>query len=388
VNGTKREVAPGVWRLRVYVGRNANGFPVQRSKTIRVPDKNPKAGAGKRLAERGLANMIAEVNKGNTAGGTETVGDLLDRFLEHSESLGRSPTTLRKYRSIADSVVRPDLGTIKLVKLTALDLDRLYAKLTKKGNQPTTVRRVHALIGASLAQGKKWKLVNENVALDATPPPIHPARIDAPTPDEVRAILAAAEAMDPGLAALVFLAALTGARRGELCALRWADIDFATSTLSISRSVYETMGGGWAERATKSHQERRIGLDDVALELLHRHRTAVETLATQLGLTVRVDGFVFSRSPVGSEPIRPDVVTKFTIRAAARVGVKTHLHMLRHFSATQGIAAGYDPVTVAARHGHADPSITMRIYAHALEQRDRELATAIGRSLVLGKPSQ
>lgn len=377
-----------MWRLRVYVGRNANGFPVQRSKTIRVPDKNPKAGAGKRLAERGLANMIAEVNKGNTAGGTETVGDLLDRFLEHSESLGRSPTTLRKYRSIADSVVRPDLGTIKLVKLTALDLDRLYAKLTKKGNQPTTVRRVHALIGASLAQGKKWKLVNENVALDATPPPIHPARIDAPTPDEVRAILAAAEAMDPGLAALVFLAALTGARRGELCALRWADIDFATSTLSISRSVYETMGGGWAERATKSHQERRIGLDDVALELLHRHRTAVETLATQLGLTVRVDGFVFSRSPVGSEPIRPDVVTKFTIRAAARVGVKTHLHMLRHFSATQGIAAGYDPVTVAARHGHADPSITMRIYAHALEQRDRELATAIGRSLVLGKPSQ
>ena len=60
-NGTKTEVRPGVWRLRVYVGRNANGSPVQRTKTIRTLDKNPKPGAGTRLADRELANMIAEV---------------------------------------------------------------------------------------------------------------------------------------------------------------------------------------------------------------------------------------------------------------------------------------------------------------------------------------
>ena len=186
MNGTKTEVAPGVWRLRIYVGRNSKGFPVQRSKTIRIPGAITKPGAGKRLADRELANMIAEVSNGRAAVGAETVDNLLDRFLEHSQSLGRSPTTLRKYRSIADSVVRPQLGEIKLTKLTAQDLDRLYAKLSTKGNRATTVRRVHALLSVSLHQAKKWKLVSENVALDATPPPIYPERAAAPTPDEVR----------------------------------------------------------------------------------------------------------------------------------------------------------------------------------------------------------
>jgi integrase len=98
---------------------------------------------------------------------------------------------------------------------------------------------------------------------------------------------------------------------------------------------------------------------------------------------------VFSRSPAGLEPIRPDVLTKFTKRVADKAGVDTHLHALRHFSATQGIAAGVDPVTVGARLGHADPSVTLRVYSHAVQQRDRELAVILGRTLALpsGQPS-
>jgi integrase len=388
VKGTKQEIAPGVWRLRVYVGRNAKGFPVQRSKTIRVGGKNPKPNAGVRVADRELANMIAEANKGNTATGAETVGELLDRFLTFAESLDRSPTTLRKYRSIADTVIRPELGRIKLAKLSALDLDLLYGRLTKKGNKATTVRRVHALIAASLAQGKKWKLVGENVALDATPPPVHDAEVVAPSPGEVQRIVEVAEAIEPALASLLLLAALTGARRGELCALRWTDVDWTAATLSIARSVYEAAGGGWGEKDTKTHQARRIGLDDLGLEVLRRQRASVDALASELGVTVAPDAFLFSRSPAGLEPIRPDVLSKFTKRVADKAGVDTHLHALRHFSATQAIAAGYDAVTVGARLGHADPSITLRVYSHVIEQRDRELATSLGKTLALPSSEQ
>jgi integrase len=97
---------------------------------------------------------------------------------------------------------------------------------------------------------------------------------------------------------------------------------------------------------------------------------------------------VFSRSPAGSEPIRPDLLTKFTKRVAEKAKVDTHLHALRHFSATQAIGAGYDPVTVGGRLGHADPSITLRVYSHVLEQRDRELALSLGGMLKLpgGRP--
>jgi integrase len=383
VNGTKTEISPGVWRLRVYVGRNAKGFPVQRSKTLRVAGKNPKPGAGVRLADRELANMIAEANKGDTATGGETVGELLDLFLEHAASIGRSATTLREYRRITETVLRPELGRIKLAKLTALDLDRLYAKLTAKGNKATTVRRVHALMSASLHQGKKWQLVRENVALDASPPSVEVAEVVAPSPDEVQRIIEVAEAIEPALASLLLLAALTGARRGELCALRWSDVDLEGATLRIARSVYEQAGGGWGEKSTKTHAARRVGLDDLGLEVLRRHRASVDELAAELGVTVAPDAFMFSRSPAGAEPIRPDVVSKFTRRVADMAGVDTHLHALRHFSATQAIAAGFDAVTVGARLGHADPSITLRVYSHAIQQRDRELAASLGRTLAL-----
>jgi integrase len=379
--GTKSEIAPGVWRLRVYIGRNAKGNPVQRSKTFRSPERKP--GAGVRLADKMLADMVAEANKGYIATGAETVGDLLDLFLEHAVSQGRSPTTLREYRRIVDKVLRPELGKIKLSKLTARDLDALYAKLTAKGNKATTVRRVHALIAAALHQAEKWDLVDRNVSSRATPPPVHAPEIEAPDPDEVRKIVAAAETIEPGLASMLLLAALTGARRGELCALRWNNVDWTGNTLAIGRSVYETAGGGWAEKTTKTHAARRIGLDDLGLAILRRHRAQVDALAATLDVAVAESAFMFSRSPAGAEPIRPDVLTKFTIRVAKVAGVDTHLHALRHFSATQAIAAGFDVVTVAGRLGHKDPGVTYRTYSHVLEQRDRDLAASLGRTLAL-----
>jgi len=109
----------------------------------------------------------------------------------------------------------------------------------------------------------------------------------------------------------------------------------------------------------------------------------VKALASELDLKVPPNGFVFSRSPVGAEPIRPDIVTKFTKRVATAAGVDTHLHALRHFSATQAIAAGFDPTTVAGRLGHRDSSITLRVYSHALEGRDSDLAAALGKTLAL-----
>ena len=151
----------------------------------------------------------------------------------------------------------------------------------------------------------------------------------------------------------------------------------------IARSAYETIGEGWAEKDTKSHQVRTIGLDDRALAVLDGPRQEVAQLADSLNVTPQSTGFEFSRSPVGAEPVRSDIVSKFIKRVAKAAGVDTHLHPLRHFSATQAIAAGFDPTTVAGRLGHGDSSITLRVYAHALKGRDRDLADALGKTLAL-----
>jgi integrase len=351
------------------------------TKTVHTGDGKP--GSGTRLADRALAKMVSDVTSGKTGKGLTTFNSLLDQWLEHCESIGRSPTTLKKYRQIADAVVRPELGHKRLAKLTARDLDHLYAKLTAKGNAPATVRRVHALVGAALHQAERWDLVDRNVARRAQPPEVRTKTIDAPSLEDVQKLIAEAEDVEPMFAGLLSLAAVTGARRGELCGLRWPDVDWEARTLTIERSVYEVQGGGWAIKGTKTHQARRIGLDELALEVLRRQRQSVEDLASRLELIIPDDAFMFSRSPTGSEPIMPNVLTKFTTRIARQSGVDTHLHALRHFSATQAIGAGFDPVTVGGRLGHSDPSITLRVYSHALEQRDRDLAAALGRTLAL-----
>jgi integrase len=232
-----------------------------------------------------------------------------------------------------------------------------------------------------LAQGERWNLIPNNVARKARPPAVHTEQISAPDAEQVRAILTEAEKVEPMLAALLALAAVTGARRGELCALRWTDVDWQAVTLTIARSIYETKGGGWGEKPTKTHQARRVGLDDFGLTVLRRHHAEVHKLATDLRLDIPGNAFMFSRSPQGTEPIHPDVVTKFAARASKAAGVDTHMHALRHFTATQAIGAGYDARTVASRLGHADPSITLRVYSHAIEQRDHELAATLGSTL-------
>jgi integrase len=367
----------------VYAGRRANGTPIQISKMVHAPERKP--GAGARLADRELAKLVSEVAAGKISAGRETVGTLLDLWLNHCESIGHSPTTMRKYHQLADAVVRPELGKVRLSKLTARQLDSLYSKLTARGNKPLTVRRLHTFISAMLAQGERWNMVGDNVARKASPPPVHAGQVRAPDVAQVQALITEAEKVEPMLAALLFIGALTGARRGELCALRWSDLDWQAGVLAIGRSVYETKGGGWGEKPTKTHQVRRVGIDEVAVEVLRSHRAQVDKLAADLGLKVPPDAFIFSRSPVGSEPVRPDVVSKFVPRVAKAAGVDTHLHALRHFSATQLIAGGHDVRTVAGRLGHADAAVTLRVYSHVLPERDHEAAAALGRALALPK---
>jgi integrase len=117
---------------------------------------------------------------------------------------------------------------------------------------------------------------------------------------------------------------------------------------------------------------------------MRRHDQVAE-LAKAVGTDVGPDAFVFSPEPDGAVPYRPDTVTGFFIRVRDGLGLRgLRLHDLRHFTATQLIGAGVDVRTVAGRLGHSDPSVTLRVYAHVLEEHDRAAAAVMGR--VLGQP--
>ncbi len=136
-------------------------------------------------------------------------------------------------------------------------------------------------------------------------------------------------------------------------------------------------------RPTKTHQRRDIALDDATAAMLTRRLEDQRSYAEQVGVDLVPDPFVLSKHADGSAPYDPDSITDYFKRMAGQLGIKTHFHELRHFAATAAIASGADIRTVAGRLGHAQASTTLNIYAHTLEQRDRELADKLG-SAVLG----
>jgi integrase len=302
--------------------------------------------------------------------------------MEECDRMELSPTTMRTYRAQIKQTIRPNLGKVLLSRLTPKHLDDMYGRMKADGLSPKTIRNHHAIISSALHQAVRWGWVKQNVAIKAKPPRISQRRIAAPSVDAVRRVIEAAEQRDPRLAPLLVLAALTGLRRGELCALHWTDVDVKRGELEVSKSIV-VIPRGLAEKTTKTDRSRKIALDEVGVALLTNHRAKVEEWALKAGVVVPPDAYVFSHAVDGSRPFRPDNVTGFFSRVRESVGLpNVRLHDLRHFTATQLIGAGVDVRTVAGRLGHSDPSVTLRVYSHALEERDRAAAAIMGRVLV------
>jgi integrase len=368
------EVRPGVWRLRVYVGHD----PV----TGRKRHQSQTFHGSKRKAENALATLVDSVAKGNHGGpSTVTVSGLLDAYCDHCENVGKSRVTVDGYRRIADSL-RDGIGRTRLAKLRAEDLDELYAILGSRGvdggrgpMSSASVRRHHALVAAACAQAVKWGWLERNPALRATAPSAGRSKVTTPSPAELQRLIGATENPQHGL--LIALAAMTGARRGELCGLRWSDIDFATGVLHIRRAVKQ-IGRDVFEGDTKTHQERRVALPLEAVKPLRAFRRGLGRRAAAIEIPLARDPYVFSPAADHGKPYAPHSITQMFDRIARKCRLPYHVHQLRHFAATQMVGAGHDPVTVAARLGHADPSVTLRVYAKALEDRDRAAGDTLG----------
>lgn len=154
-----------------------------------------------------------------------------------------------------------------LARLHTAQLDRFYAQLRKKGGRDgkplsaATVRQVHAILRRALQQGIRWGWITTNPAALASPPTVRASVLVPPNPSDVVHLIEAAAKGDPDFGCFLHLAATTGARRGELCGLRWRDVDLSTGTMIISRNVVEGANSAIVEKDTKTHASRRIALD-------------------------------------------------------------------------------------------------------------------------------
>ena len=332
---------------------------------------------GRREAERVLREMLADVDRADhKIPTTATVGELLDEWLRWAEPR-LSPTTMRGHRQQVAHRIAPRLGSIPLAEFAPVHLDRWYTELKDEDLAPASIRRLHAIISKACSQGEKWGWLNRNPAKLATPPPVRRKPLRPPEPDEVSALITAAhEQGDAILAALLRLAAVGGLRRGELCGLRWSKVDLDSGEIVIDTALVD-VAGRIVEKDTKTHQSRTVALDQTMLDVLEDRHTAAHAYAAACETEVAADAFVFSRSPDGRIPLRPDQVTAAFRHLRKKANVTCRLHDLRHFMATQLVGAGVDIRTVSARLGHAQTSTTLDIYSHALRARDQVAADTI-----------
>ncbi|MEQ4205801.1 site-specific integrase [Actinopolymorpha sp. B17G11] len=182
---------------------------------------------------------------------------------------------------------------------------------------------------------------------------------------------------DPDWGAFVWVAMTVGARRGELCALRWTDVGLTNGVLSLRRALHVD-NGEVTEKDTKTHQQRRIVLDAETVEVLREHLQRCKARAAALEFDWSDDPYVFSLDPDNGTPLLPDSVTQRYERLAKRLGIETTLHKLRHYSATELIMAGVDVRTVAGRLGHGGGgATTLRVYAAWTSEADQRAAAAL-----------
>ncbi|MGH3850385.1 MAG: site-specific integrase, partial [Pseudonocardiaceae bacterium] len=229
----------------------------------------PTVEGNKRAAQRAAAELVAEVDRGKAQPGRGTVSDLLALWMTHIEVQGRAPSTLVRYRSAINANIVPALGHVRVSKLTATQLDAFYAALLKRGLHPLSVRKCHAILSAALHQGVRWGWLERNPIDRTSPPAAQSKEIVPPTIEEVRRLLELCEESHADLGSLIYAAVTTGCRRGELCDLRWGDIDFDNATLVVARSISD-VPGDVSVKDTKTHQSRRLALDASTIEVLRR----------------------------------------------------------------------------------------------------------------------
>jgi integrase len=378
--GSVDRLPSGAFRVRVYAG--IDPVTKRRHELVEVVPPGP---AAEREAEQARTRLLAQVDGRRNPRTRATVNQLLDRWLD---VLDVEASTRRGYVRKLNKHVRPVLGEVQVGRIDEETLEAFYAVLRRcrdrcggrkyvdhrtgrrhgcdqrcaahrcKPLSASSIRQIHWILSGALSRAVRWKWIAVNPAKEASKPALPHPDPSPPSADEAARIVTAAWTADPSWGTFVWLAMVTGARRAELCALRWTHVDLEAGVLILRRAVYVDEDGQVHEKDTKTHQQRRVALDPDTVEVLREHRRRCEERAALVGMPLSADARLFSYEPDGSTCWLPDTVTQRYGRLALKLGIKTHLHALRHYSATELITAGVDVRTVAGRLGHGGGGAT------------------------------
>lgn len=436
------------FRVRISAGSDPEtGERLRLIETVMIepPGDRKAEQAAYREAQKVLTRLQGEADSLKVARTKSTFGALLDRWLPQLEI---DDTTRMNYESIIRRYIRPALGEVPLLLLTrdaSERLEKFYADLRRcsqrcdgkpfiehriagehecrtvrhkrppgrapAGGYPphdcdeagctvvackqheckpysaSSVRQVHAIISGALSAAVRWGWIAFNPAPAVRLPAKRRPQPRPPSAGEMARIIETAFETSTEWGTYIWLSAVTGARRGEMVALQWDGIDLDLGMIVLDEN-YVRGPDGMILKDTKTHQSRRVSLDDDTITLLRQHRADSDRQLDKLGLELTGKTWVFSAKLDRSMPRDPSSLTRRYSKLVAGLGIETQLKQLRHYSATELLTAGVDLRTVAGRLGHGDGTTTLRHYAAWLAAADKTAANTIGERMPkLGSPA-
>ena len=277
----------------------------------------------------------------------------------------------------------------KVASAAGLPLSKAFTEHSKAGGRlnGNTVQHYHRMLSSVFTKAVQWGLVVENPCKRAEAPKAQEVNVQALEEKDVVRLLEALQDAPTQYSVITQLALLTGARRGEICALRWSDIDMDAGTISIERTLQHIPGKGTVFNPPKTKRSRRcvkVGSDCVQLLQEYRQHQKAERfkIGSEWVRRVEIEGkrvendLLFTKW--NGAPMDPDDVTTWFGRfLAAHDLPAVHFHSLRHTNASLLIAAHVPVTTVSGRLGHAKTSTTTDIYAGFIRSADAAAADAL-----------
>jgi integrase len=341
----------------------------------------------KRKAESKLNAIIRSLNDGTyvSESGLEFGDFMNDYYLPYAKSRSCAKT-FERWSEIVTLRLTPAFGKLKLSAMNPAGIQKTYGQWLESGRKgkslsAQTVVHYHRLLYRSMKYAKRMGFVARNVVEDVEPPKI--VRREMTALDEAQTVRLLDRFRGTKLEYPVTLAVYSGLRRGEVCGLRWKDVDFDNDRIAVRQSVEETKAGVGFKRPKTASGIRTIGLPREIMDLLSKHRNQQAVLKTSLGSAWKNTDLVFPDPEMGDGSIwRPDAFGKafaWLVRTADIPRIR--LHDLRHTNASLLLKIGVFDKTVSGRLGHATSAFTKDVYGHVIGGMDGEAADALHKAL-------
>ena len=361
-DGTIRKRNDGRWEARIIIGHKNDGSPMYKSAFAKT-----QKSALKQLHQ--LLDLYRDVDL--TEECRMTLGEWMDKWMDEYMIFTIKENTIKGYRSQIDHQIKPFIGHKQLASLTTADIQKFYNKIKKEGRvhphpihghvlSDSMVRKIHMMLHEAMDVAVRERYIVRNPTDNTTIPKKTTTEKQVLDDSQLNRFLEAIQG-EPYWHDFFYVEVMTGLRRGEICGIKWSDIDFNEGTLCIKRSVSTKEGGGVSIGETKTDAGMRtIIMPPSVATLLWKKRSDA------------INEWVFPHYTNPSDPLHPSSAYKKLKTLLKRLELPLlRFHDLRHTFATQATDGGVDPKTLAGILGHTDASFTLDTYTHVTSDMQR-----------------